>query len=186
MAEYARRRAIPPYGGCLMRALQVLDSRKLAVVDLPEPPAPASGEVQIEIGAVALNHIDVWGWRGMAFAKRKLPIVVQSAGSDEDTELMLEHAHGHDWIAAAVVWLPLDSADQTAARLEALSIQSKVRGVRHQIHDEEDPHWILRPNVLESLRLVEERGLVLELPVVWPRWLAYHLRLGTLRQSRSG
>ena len=25
---------------------------------------------------VALNHIDVWGWRGMAFAKRKLPIVV--------------------------------------------------------------------------------------------------------------
>ena len=23
-----------------------------------------------------LNHIDVWGWRGMAFAKRKLPIIV--------------------------------------------------------------------------------------------------------------
>jgi alcohol dehydrogenase len=32
--------------------------------------------VQVRIGAVALNHIDVWGWRGMAFAKRKLPIVV--------------------------------------------------------------------------------------------------------------
>jgi len=59
-----------------MRALQVLDSRKLAVVDLPEPPPPGPGEVQIRIGAVALNHIDVWGWRGMAFAKRKLPIVV--------------------------------------------------------------------------------------------------------------
>ena len=36
-----------------MRALQVLDSRKLAVVDLPEPPAPASGEVQIEIDVQA-------------------------------------------------------------------------------------------------------------------------------------
>ena len=67
----------------MMRALQVLDSRKLAVVDLPEPPAPAPGEVQIRIGAVALNHIDVWGWRGMAFAKRKLPIVVgvEAAGT---------------------------------------------------------------------------------------------------------
>jgi alcohol dehydrogenase len=39
--------------------------------------------VQIRIGAVALNHIDVWGWRGMAFAKRKLPIVVgvEAAGT---------------------------------------------------------------------------------------------------------
>lgn len=30
--------------------------------------------------AVALNHIDVWGWRGMAFAKRTLPISVGAEG----------------------------------------------------------------------------------------------------------
>jgi alcohol dehydrogenase len=59
-----------------MRALQLLDSRKLVVVDLPDPPPPGPGEVQVRIGAVALNHIDGGGWRGMAFAKRKLPIVV--------------------------------------------------------------------------------------------------------------
>lgn len=59
-----------------MRALQLRGDRDLAVVDLDEPPSPDPGEVQIRIGAVALNHIDVWGWRGMAFAKRKLPIVV--------------------------------------------------------------------------------------------------------------
>ena len=66
-----------------MRALQLLESRKLAVVDLPDPPPPGPGEVQVRIGAVALNHIDVWGWRGMAFAKRKLPIVVgvEAAGT---------------------------------------------------------------------------------------------------------
>jgi len=66
-----------------MRALQLLDNRALAVVDLPEPPPPGPGEVQVRIGAVALNHIDVWGWRGMAFAKRKLPIVVgvEAAGT---------------------------------------------------------------------------------------------------------
>ncbi len=59
-----------------MRALQLADNRKLAAVELAEPPPPAAGEVQIAVGAVALNHIDVWGWRGMAFAKRKLPIVI--------------------------------------------------------------------------------------------------------------
>jgi alcohol dehydrogenase len=66
-----------------MRALQLLDDRKLAVVDLPDPSPPGPGEIQVRIGAVALNHIDVWGWRGMAFAKRKLPIVigVEAAGT---------------------------------------------------------------------------------------------------------
>ncbi|HVY19313.1 MAG TPA: zinc-binding dehydrogenase [Bauldia sp.] len=66
-----------------MRALQLTDNRNLAIVDLPEAPAPGPGEVTVAIGAVALNHIDVWGWRGMAFAKRKLPIVVgaEAAGT---------------------------------------------------------------------------------------------------------
>jgi alcohol dehydrogenase len=66
-----------------MRALQVVASRGLSIVDLPEPPAPSPQEVRIRIGAVALNHIDVWGWRGMAFAKRKLPITVgaEAAGT---------------------------------------------------------------------------------------------------------
>ena len=40
------------------------------------PVPPADDEVQLRICAVALNHIDVWGWRGMAFAKRELPITV--------------------------------------------------------------------------------------------------------------
>ena len=66
-----------------MRALQVVASRGLSLVDLPDAPPPAQDEVQIRIGAVALNHIDVWGWRGMAFAKRKLPITIgaEAAGT---------------------------------------------------------------------------------------------------------
>jgi alcohol dehydrogenase len=39
--------------------------------------------VQIRVGAVALNHIDVWGFRGMAFVKRKLPIVVGAEAAGE-------------------------------------------------------------------------------------------------------
>src|SRR5215470_3060996 len=59
-----------------MRALTLVADRKLELADLPSPATPAAGEVQIKIGAVALNHLDLWGYRGMAFARRKLPIVV--------------------------------------------------------------------------------------------------------------
>lgn len=66
-----------------MRALTLLSERKLEVVDTPAPPPPGDGEVQIRVKAVALNHIDVWGFRGMAFAKRKLPLVVGAEASGE-------------------------------------------------------------------------------------------------------
>jgi alcohol dehydrogenase len=59
-----------------MRALTLVGDRKIELLDVAAPPAPSAGEVQIAIKAIGLNHIDVWGWRGMAFAKRKLPLVV--------------------------------------------------------------------------------------------------------------
>jgi len=59
-----------------MRALTLVADRKLELIDVPGPAAPAQGEVQIRIKAIGLNHLDVWGWRGMTFAKRKLPLVV--------------------------------------------------------------------------------------------------------------
>jgi alcohol dehydrogenase len=66
-----------------MRALQLVADRKLQLVDLPDPPPPGSGEVQVRVKAVALNHLDLWGFRGMAFAKRKLPLVVGAEASAE-------------------------------------------------------------------------------------------------------
>ena len=59
-----------------MRALALIADRKLELADIPAPAAPAAGEVQVRVKAVALNHLDLWGYRGMAFAKRKMPVVV--------------------------------------------------------------------------------------------------------------
>ena len=59
-----------------MRALASFGDRKIELVEIAAPAAPAAGEVQIAVKAIGLNHIDVWGWRGMAFAKRKLPLIV--------------------------------------------------------------------------------------------------------------
>jgi L-fuconolactonase len=58
-------------------------------------------------------------------------VVVQTAGSDADTELLRELGAAHDWIAALVVWVPLDEPDRCGARLDELESDSKVRGVRH-------------------------------------------------------
>ncbi|MGL5137346.1 MAG: alcohol dehydrogenase catalytic domain-containing protein, partial [Beijerinckiaceae bacterium] len=68
-----------------MRALQLFGDRDLRLVELADPDAPATGEVQIAVGHVALNHIDVWGFRGMAFAKRQMPLVVGAEGSGHVT-----------------------------------------------------------------------------------------------------
>src|SRR6201999_1919250 len=59
-----------------MRALTLLADRKLELLDVADPPPPTAGEVQVRIKAIGLNHLDVWGFRGMAFAKRKLPLIV--------------------------------------------------------------------------------------------------------------
>lgn len=66
-----------------MRALQLIEDRRLEPTDIEPPESPAAGEVTLRIKAVALNHIDVWGWRGMAFAKRKMPLTIGAEASGE-------------------------------------------------------------------------------------------------------
>jgi len=66
-----------------MRALRLIADRKLELADVPAPPPPGEGEVQIRVKAVALNHLDLWGYRGMAFARRQLPLVVGAEASGE-------------------------------------------------------------------------------------------------------
>src|SRR5581483_4288872 len=66
-----------------MRALTLIGDRQLELAELPSPPPPAPDEVQIRVKAVALNHLDLWGFRGMAFAKRKLPLIVGAEASGE-------------------------------------------------------------------------------------------------------
>ena len=68
-----------------MRSLQLHGDRDLRLEEIEPPPPPAAGEVQIRIRAVALNYLDVWGFRGMAFAKRKMP---QAAGVEASGEIV--------------------------------------------------------------------------------------------------
>src|SRR3954469_23440784 len=59
-----------------MRALQLFGDRDLRLTEIDPPPPPGEGEVQVRVRAIGLNYLDLWGFRGMAFAKRKMPQVV--------------------------------------------------------------------------------------------------------------
>jgi L-fuconolactonase len=95
-------------------------------------------------------------------------VLVQAADLDSDTDYMLELAAGVAWVGAVTAWLPLADPTRCRRRLAELVRHSKFRAVRHLIHFEPDPHWIMQPEVLQSLALVAESGLILELPVVFP------------------
>ena len=59
-----------------IRALQMLSDTDLELRLIDPPPPPGPGEVQLRVLAVGINHIDVFGLRGMAFAKRLYPLSV--------------------------------------------------------------------------------------------------------------
>jgi L-fuconolactonase len=95
-------------------------------------------------------------------------VLVQSAACDADTDYMFELVADVDFVGAVVAWVRLEDAKATRDRLRELATRPKLRGVRSLVHQEPDPHWILRPEVQPGIAAVAERGLVLELPAVFP------------------
>ncbi|MGA9868427.1 MAG: zinc-binding dehydrogenase [Acetobacteraceae bacterium] len=66
-----------------IRALQLLAEREIALRVIEAPVAPGPGELLLRVRYVALNHIDLWGLRGMAFAKRHFPLTVAAESACE-------------------------------------------------------------------------------------------------------
>lgn len=96
-------------------------------------------------------------------------ILVQASGNFEDTDNMLAVAAVTDWIKGVVIWLPLLDTQATIDALRKKYAANKyVKGVRHQIHDEKDVQWLLQPAVIESLKLLAQKGLPYDLVGINP------------------
>ena len=96
-------------------------------------------------------------------------VLVQASGNREDTDLMLETAYRTDWISGVVCWLPLMDTQATRQLLEERYLKEKYfKGVRHQIHDEKDPDWLLHPSVIESLKIVAAHDIPYDVVAVLP------------------
>ena len=104
----------------------------------------------------------------LAQAGIEAAILVQGACVDSDTDYLFKVAEEHEWVGAVTAWVALEDPERAALRLDQLQSRPKFRAVRHLSHNEPD-HWLLRPAVLESVAMLQERELIFEIPVVFPR-----------------
>ena len=104
-------------------------------------------------------------------------VLVQSANSYADTDSMLRHADSYAWIMAVIGWVPLLDPHETATGLDRYTAHPKFRGIRHLIHDEPNPDWILQERVLEGLQQLSDRRLIYEVVAVFPNHLKHLPRL---------
>jgi L-fuconolactonase len=88
-------------------------------------------------------------------------ILVQAAQTRAETDFLLELAGAHDFIAGVIGWLDMDSPE-FAAELEIYTKKPKFLGIRPMLQDLRDDDWILRPRVVEALKLIAERDMPFE------------------------
>lgn len=105
-------------------------------------------------------------------------VLVQAANNFEDTDFMLETAASTPWIKGVVGWLPLTEPAATQQALDrTYGANPYFKGVRHLIHDEADPQWLLQPAVIESLGILAARGITYDVVGVLPAHLETALKV---------
>jgi L-fuconolactonase len=67
-------------------------------------------------------------------------------------------------VVGVVGWVDLTAPEDVAGALDS-SARRGLIGVRHQVHDEPDPEWLVRSDVQRSLELVADAGLAFDLLV---------------------
>jgi L-fuconolactonase len=97
-------------------------------------------------------------------------VLVQTIDGVEETDTMLEVADRHPFVRAVVGWIPLTDIAAAEAALEARP-HPALRGIRHQIHHEADPDWLLRRDVEPGLALLARCGLAFDVVAVFPHHL---------------
>lgn len=89
-------------------------------------------------------------------------VLIQAGDNDDDTANMFRSAAEHPGVAGVVAWAPLDHPEEAAAALDRWARAGPLVGVRHLVHREPDPNWLLRPEVGEGLSLVATLGLTFD------------------------
>ncbi len=105
-------------------------------------------------------------------------ILVQAANSIEEMDFMLENAAKYDCIAGVVGWLPLLSPVATAKFVEKYKKNAYFKGIRHLIHDEPNPKWLLQAHVIESLKILADNHIPFDVVGVLPEHLECVSRIG--------
>ena len=89
-------------------------------------------------------------------------IFVQTLADLRETRWALDQAEQHPFIAGVVGWVDLQSED-CQRQVEEFQTNLRFVGVRHVVHDEPDRNWIVRPETLRGLRILEARSIPYDL-----------------------
>lgn len=95
-------------------------------------------------------------------------VVVQALHDPGETYDLLRAAGEPGPIQGVVGWVDLTATD-VADRLAALRSEGPLVGIRHQVQDEPDPRWLLRPEAVRGIAAVGKAGLVYDLLVKQPQ-----------------
>jgi L-fuconolactonase len=101
-------------------------------------------------------------------------VIVQTVAVMEETPEFLTIAHEHPKVAAVVGWLDMEADDITAALESHLSHPAAERlvSIRDLAQYQEDPRWLVRPNVVNNIRRLGDRGLSYDLLTLPPQLAA--------------
>jgi L-fuconolactonase len=92
-------------------------------------------------------------------------VLVQTWNDLGETWDYIRIAEATGFVAGVVGWVDLTDpkVEQTLAELQAAPEGRWLVGIRHLIHEEADPNWLLRDDVRRGLRALSDAGLVYDL-----------------------
>ena len=100
-------------------------------------------------------------------------VLVHALNNLGETFWLLDLANDTDSIAGVVGWIDLSQpSNRVESDLERLLQNPKFCGIRHLVEFEHDDKWILRPEVVNGLRVLEKAGVPYDL-LLRPRHLQY-------------
>lgn len=89
-------------------------------------------------------------------------VVVQARQTIEETSWLLDLAERTPWIRGVVGWLDL-RAPGLQGQLEQFGSHPKLVGVRHVIQDEPDPEFMLKPEFVRGIAMLQAYDLAYDL-----------------------
>lgn len=89
-------------------------------------------------------------------------VAVQADQSEEETRFLLNLESTYAFIKGVVGWLDI-CADNFSKKLEQYSQNSALKGLRHIVQDEPDDRFLLRPDFLKGIGMLNDYGLTYDI-----------------------
>ncbi|TGV02618.1 amidohydrolase family protein [Flavivirga rizhaonensis] len=102
-------------------------------------------------------------------------VAVQADQTLVETDFLLDLASKNNFIKGIVGWIDL-RADNLETVLNTYKEQEKLKGFRHVVQGEEDPNFLLRPNFLKGISILEKYNYTYDI-LVFPHQLGAVLEL---------